>query len=227
MQGARSPLPFQIKFFLHLIHKTFKKLKGDSGREKNVVVLTERRKEIPENASSKTIKSIDKQNKRIDKRNSDRISTIKKDLEEYYNQTNSGKGAVSEDGDRVQFKFNVTGLPDFDKEGMTRKEINKKYEQISRENGINGMKGGYELTAGAFIVTNEGALGSAYADATGNIGRENSNSPRHMIAYEIVHGLNVMHSGLTDDGVRSVPPEPVSSQEVSIILKEAYEKKKN
>jgi len=52
--------------------------------EKNIVVLTEQRKVIPQNADQKTIDKITKQNGRIDSRNEAKINGVREELNNFY-----------------------------------------------------------------------------------------------------------------------------------------------
>lgn len=196
--------------------------------EKNVVILTENKKAIPTGASQKQIDKITKQNSRIEQRNNDRIESAKSELNTFYNGSD-GKGASDSKGNAVQFKFNVKGSPDFDKKGMSQKEIDNKYFQIAKNFGMDGTYSvnGVLQTAriNAAVMTNEGSRADLGNTDGGTVMRMNFGGPEGTFSHEVSHTLGLADNGYTSGGILNSPPEKISSSEVDKILQIAYDKK--
>jgi RHS repeat-associated protein len=196
--------------------------------EKNVVVLTERTKAIPAGASQKQIDKITKQNTRIEQGNAAKIAGVKSELNTFYNGSD-GKGASDSKGNAVSFKFNVTGVADIDKKGMSEKQIDAAYNKISQDNGmaaVSQFDHSISLTAPAGVLTNDFASGGVLGNTTtARIMRINFGSPDGTISHEVSHTLGLDDNGYTSGGILNSPPEQVKSSEVDEILKQAYDKK--
>jgi len=193
--------------------------------EKNVVVLTEKHKEIPKNATQKQIDKITKQNISIDKRNADKIEGIKNELNNFYNGSD---GAKLSSGESVTFKFNVKGIPDVDKKGLSSDQLDSKYKQISKENGIPAVISSYgqsvDVIAPAAVITNDGASGGVLGNCRNNIIRMNE-GPVGETSHEVGHGLGLDDNDYQSGGILNSPPEQIIPTEVDFINSVSYEKK--
>ncbi len=196
--------------------------------EKNVVVLTERKNEIPVGATQKQIDKINKQNARIEQANVAKIADVKSELNTFYNGS-GGKGATDSKGNAVSFKFNVSGVPDIDKKGMSEIQIDAAYNKISQDNGmaaVSQFDHSISLTAPGSVLTNDFASGGVLGNTTGaRIMRINFGSPDGTISHEVSHTLGLNDNGYTSGGILNSPPQQVLPSEVDEILKQAYDKK--
>ena len=195
--------------------------------EKNVVVLTKKTKEIPKNASKKTIAKIQRQNAGIVQSNQDRIEKARTELNDYYNGGDGG--AKDSKGQAVVFKFNVIGVPDFDKNGLDDKAISGNYSKIGYNNSIEGLSPfdpNVTLKAPAAVFTND-FPGADPGKTNGPVAMSVSESaPNGTLAHEVLHTLGLSDNGYTKGGLLNNPPEPISSWEVDQVLKFSYDKKK-
>jgi RHS repeat-associated protein len=185
--------------------------------EKNVVVLTK-----PTSSDNSPNK-----NKRIERNNNARVSSVKNDLETYYN--NNGKGISDFDGNKVRFKFNVSSQSDFNKNGMNKDQVDAKYRQIAKENGIKGSVTApdgktIDLIAPAAVLTREGSGGNL-GETILNIMRVNSGSPEGTVSHEVLHSLGLPDNGYNKGGLLNSPPQIINSREVNDALKYSYKKK--
>lgn len=189
--------------------------------EKTIVVLTERTKEIPAGASQKRIDKIKRQNAKIETRNAEKIAGVKSELNTFFNGSD-GKGTTDSKGNSVSFKFNVTGVPDIDKKGMTTQQIEAAYSKISKDNGmaaVSQFDHSISVIAPAGVLTNDFASGGVLGNTTAaRIMRINFGSPIGTISHEISHTLGLNDNGYTSGGVLNSPPEPINSSEVDEIL---------
>lgn len=196
--------------------------------EKNIIVLTQPQKAIPEGATPKQIARFNRQNARIASSNVAKVQSAREELNNYYN--GSDGQAKNSSGEPVRYQFNVSGLEDFDKTGMTSKEIDAQYKTISKENGMSGTKTAYgntiELIAPATVITNEGSGGS-YGNTKSNVVRMNSNAPEGTLSHEVIHGLGLPDNGYLKGGILASPPESIKSSEVDQTIKYSYERKNN
>ena len=196
--------------------------------EKNIVVLTERTKAIPSGATQKQIDKINKQNARIEANNAEKVANVATELNTLYNGSD-GKGATDTKGNAVSFKFNITGVSDIDKKGMSAKQIDAAYSKISQDNGmaaVSQFDHSISLTAPASVLTNDFAGGGVLGNTTaGRIMRINFGAPNGTISHEVSHTLGLNDNGYTSGGILNSPPEQISSSEVDTILKLAYDKK--
>lgn len=184
--------------------------------EKNVVVMTE----------STSSDYSDKKNARIEKRNAGRVEGVTQELNSYFNES----GVTNENGNSINFKFNVTAQQEFDKSGMSKKEIQGEYIKIAKENGIEATKTAFgtsiDLVAPAAVITRDGSGGSQ-GSATNNVVRLNSGSPEGATSHEALHTLGVPDNGYTSGGLLNSPPQQVISSEARKALKLSYKKRKN
>jgi RHS repeat-associated protein len=197
--------------------------------EKNVVVLVQPKKEIPENATQQQIDKINKQNEKIEKANNEKIAETKQELNDFYNG-DDGKGTKDSEGNKVYFKFNIKGVADFSKKGMSQDEIQKKYVRISIENGtpsvlsIGGKK--FDAETPAAVVTRDGTLrGDAHGSTLVNVIRINSNAPTGTASHEVLHTLGLDDNGYNKGGLLNSPPELISHKEVDNVINKSNEKK--
>ncbi len=198
--------------------------------EKNIVVLTENKKTIPAGATQKQIDKINRQNTRIEKSNNDRIEATKSELNTFFNGSD-GKGATDSKGNAVVFKFNVSATPDFDKKGMSQKDIDSKYIQIGKDAGIDGTftAGDGVLTTiriNAGVLTNESSGADLGRTSGATVMRMGFMSPVGTFSHEVAHTLGLNDNGYTSGGILNSPPQQISSSEVDLILKFSYVKKK-
>lgn len=195
--------------------------------EKNIVVLTERTKTIPVGASQKQIDKITKQNAKIEQANAAKIANVKSELNAFYNGSD-GKGATDSKGNVVAFKFNITGVSDIDKKGMSVKEIDAAYSKISQDNGmaaVSQFNHSIALTAPAGVLTNDFASGGVLGNTiAARIMRINFGSPDGTISHEVAHTLGLDDNGYTSGGILNSPPQQVLPSEVDEILNKAYDK---
>jgi len=196
--------------------------------EKNIVILTESKKVIPEGATQKETAKINRRNARIEQRNNDRIGAAQKELNTFFNGSD-GKGATDSKGNAVVFKFNVSGTPDFDKKGMSRQDIENKYFQIGKNAGLDGtyttdgVVNTRRINAG--VLTNEGSGADQGKTDGATVMRMGFSTPEGTFSHEVSHTLGLDDNGYTSGGILNSPPEQISSSEVDTILKLAYDKK--
>jgi RHS repeat-associated protein len=199
--------------------------------EKNVVVLTQPLREIPDGASQNQIDKINRQNEQTKKDNAERVESVKEELDLKYNHSSSdGNGSVDPGGNSTYFKFNVKEMADFDKSGMTDKEIESKYIAIGRENGLQGVatgsNGPVNVPVPAAVITNDSPdQGSPGITVRGIVVNIDPTAPPGTVAHEISHTLGTDDNGYTEGGVLSSPADPILPKEVQIILDHAYQKK--
>lgn len=196
--------------------------------EKNIIVLTQSKKVIPSGASQKQIDRINKKNLNIEKSNTEKVEAAKKELNTFYNGSN-GNGATDSKGNPVVFKFNVTGVNDFDKKGMSQMEIDKKYNEMGANAGIdgtfnlNGVINTIRVKAGVFTNESSGSVQGRTTGAT--VIRMNFGVPLGTFSHEVLHTLGLDDNGYTKGGLLNSPPEQINSSEVDAVLKLAYDKK--
>jgi RHS repeat-associated protein len=186
--------------------------------EKNVVVLLERKKDIPVSATQKQTDKISRQNTRIERRNNNRIDAVNTELNNYYNGS-TGKGTQDSKGGQVYFKFNVKGMAVNDTRGGTQENT----YQIGRDNGmISSEKAGdgSNKLAPAAVITTANPQGD-HGDNDGV--RIRVDLSPGAISHEIGHTLR-LKDDYSGGGVMASPPNHVLSSEVDEILKKSYEK---
>jgi RHS repeat-associated protein len=196
--------------------------------EKNVVVLTQKTIVTPEGATQKQIDKVKRQNKRIEADNAKKIDAVKSELNDYYN--GSDGGAKDSKGGRVEFKFNVTGVADFDKTGMSPLEIDERYNKIANDNKIaaskindDGTMSDKKVQAG--VITNEEPHSGNPGSTVGNIVRISRAGVKGTTAHEVSHTLKLNDNSYTSGGILNNPAEPILPSEVDQILKLSYDKK--
>jgi len=186
--------------------------------EKNIVVQTEKHKDIPKGSSQSKIDRITKRNENIDKSNAEKVSTVSNQLNAVYGD------AKNEGGEKVNFKFNVTSQP-VDK---PNKADWTQASKIGKANGIMsstmGADGKTPLSAAAAVITD---INSALPGLnTGNIMVEASTQP-NSIAHEVGHSL--LTTGIEDtfpNGMlMNYPAQGMpSGEEVDLMWNQAYDK---
>lgn len=181
--------------------------------EKNVVVLTQQPKAIPEGASEKQISRIERQNANIEKANEAKIEAVKDELNQYYSN------AQDENGNPVEFRFNVSSLKVADTSYDTP---NRSVPVISL--GIaNGLKSsetdlsGNNVIVPAAVVTTGGTNGSLGL-SNGVYVNSTSNSPSGTIAHEVLHTFLVKDNSYTQGGLLNSPPQNIISSEVKQVI---------
>ncbi len=186
--------------------------------ESNIVVLTEEAIQITDFMTERERKSAERKNLRIERRNDRLISTIQQSLESTF--INS-KG---ENGENVSFHFNV--IP-----------VATSNPFVSRVSSVHELSTSYGIAA---YTPNRVGFGEGVALATvisqastyalgetkGGILICLSSYAPSTIAHEIGHTLYLTHPiGGSVCGLMHYPPESLSSNEVSIILQNAFQKK--
>ena len=198
---------------------------GTEGVRKNVVVLLEPLKQAGVGSSQKEIDHVNNQNALIERRNASTLSIIRAETSQYLD--NNGKGSKDSNGNTIRVTTNVIGIPDFDKKGMTRSQVDNKYTQISREYGEKGTKfdkfgASLDINAGAAVITREGS-GGAQGSTVNNIIRLNFNGPEGTRSHEIGHSLGLNDNGYKIGGILNNPPMQLISPEVDVITRESYQ----
>jgi RHS repeat-associated protein len=215
---------------------TFRELEGLEGVhymdgndhvvEKNVVVLLENRKTAKEGATAKEIKKVDNQNRRIDARNTAKLASVASELNNYYNGSD-GKGSQNSKGENVHFKFNVTGVSDINKKGMSTDQRNAIYAQIGLANGIQAKHptDGSNIIAPAAVLTTEGSGGDQGKTTGASAMRLNFGAPEGATSHEVLHTLGLPDNGYNKGGLLNSPPHQISDSEVDGAIKYSYDKK--
>ncbi len=197
---------------------------GQKTVESNVVVLLEQKKAVPDGASEKKVARINRQNGKIEKRNTARMADVETRLNETYNGSD-GKGSKNSVGETVMFKFNIIGLEVADTKGGTNQNINA----IATKNGLNTSSKtsfGTDIVAKAAVVTTrstEGSLGLSNRVWV----TEQSGAPVRTLGHEVGHTLKLddapypgANSGLMDYSGGN----GLISSEVDNIWEMAYDK---
>ena len=188
--------------------------------EKNVVVLTEKTKIIPTDATQKEIKKITRLNGRIERNNDDRVAAVKNELNENYNGS-TGKGAKNSNGDNIYFKFNVSGVEVKNTNGGSVDDL----VQMGNDYGITSSEkdgnGDFKI-APAAIVTSRGS-GSALGQSDGVWIGMNENSPYGTITHEIGHTF-LLKDNYIFGGVMASPGGAIISTEVDKSLEKSFKK---
>ena len=148
--------------------------------EKNVVVLVEQKRTIPEGATQKQVDRITNQNQRIEARNTARVNDVTTRLNNTYS------GAKNSAGETVNFKFNVTAMPTNNTTGGTTAEVTN----LGVANGIvsseKAFDGGPNKIAPATVVTTRSAEGSLGL-SNGVFVTESIGAPESTLSHETGH----------------------------------------
>jgi len=180
--------------------------------EKNVIVLTE--KTSPKNT--------DKQNATIVRGNEEKISNLKAEFNEYFNGSD-GQGAKNTAGDKVVFKFNVTGLSVDDTRGGSDNKIAHMGEKYGTESGEKDYLGTPLIAPAAIVTTGNsvGDNGGSNGVSVQSTGGAVEGTEAHELGHTFLLPENQEHGSLM-----KYPPEHVDESEVDEIIKKSYEKKK-
>jgi RHS repeat-associated protein len=184
--------------------------------EHNTVVLTHGAKSAPPGATEKEINETKKENSRNQASDNSRISEIKASVTEYLNH--GGQGAKDEDGNKVYFKVNVIERPVDDPSAT---DVN--LGSISNENGIDATTQGVNTKAVASVVTTDDSGADLGQHEGVEIKQPAFNAPKGTYAHEYGHRM-----GLLDNkrgSLMAYPPERISREEVTNILRKAFDKK--
>ncbi|MBS1600823.1 MAG: hypothetical protein JST75_21565 [Bacteroidetes bacterium] len=176
--------------------------------EKNIVVLLEETKST--NSEAK--------NKRIERRNENKLAIYQAELNEYYNG-GDGKGSTGSNGNLVYFKFNVKRLPMSDTRGTDQNEITS----IGRAFGVKSSekwKDGSNKLATAAVVTTGNTSGD-HGDSDGI--RIRLDFKPGSLSHEVGHTFK-LPDDYANGGVMGSPPNHVNPDEVDQIVKKSYEK---
>jgi hypothetical protein len=183
--------------------------------EKNVVVLTEQRKAIPQNATQKQIDKITKQNDRIDARNTAKVNDVQTRLNNTYN------GAKNSAGETVRFQFNVVGSPTNNTEGGTAAQVTAfgiANGVVSSDKDVTGAN----KIAPAAVVTTRSAGGSLGA-SNGVYVTESSGAPAATIPHEVGHTFQLKDNyPSSTGGLMDYPAGGLISSEVDEIWNKSY-----
>jgi len=196
---------------------------GNKVIESNIVVLLEKKQDIPSDADNKTVQRITKINNRIEKRNNQRIKTVQRQLNETYSD------AVNSNGEHISFKFNVIGV-ETDNPQLFK---SKQSIGIAVQNGLPAITTdraegatGYGIAIAAVI--SQASAGSFMGVASGGLVRLNDRSAT-TLAHEIGHTLGLADSygngNGHGEGIMGSPPTSLLPSEVDKIWEKAYERK--
>jgi RHS repeat-associated protein len=170
---------------------------GNKTVESNVVVLLEQNKAIPEGASEKKVARINKQNKRIDKRNATRMSNVGSRLNETYNGAD-GSGSKNSAGEMVSFKFNLIGVKTADTKGGSDRDIRALATNHSLGTSSKDFSGN-NIKALAAVVTTRSTGGSLGLSNRVWV-TEQFGAPNRVIGHEIGHTLKLNDSRIGATG---------------------------
>ena len=195
---------------------------GKKTIESNVVVLLEKKKEIPVNATEKQKARIEKQNIRIEKRNAAMLSDVSEKLNEAYNGSD-GKGTENSAGEKVKFKFNIIGLETSNTDGGEMSNIRK----IAIDNGLKTSEkdfAGNSVIAFAAVVTTRPSAAD-HGNSDGIYTAVNFGAPRITLAHEIGHTFQLSDNfPKITGGLMDYPPGGLISSEVDEIWEKAHDK---
>jgi len=189
--------------------------------EKNVVVLIEKKHDIPKGASDKQKRRLTRKNDRIDQRNSDRIRSVRTELSTFFN--GSDGQALGKDGEAVRFQFNISYVEVSDTKGGS----DSKLKELAISLGMKGspaFEGGQDQTVPAAIVTSRFSL----------TGHNNQFFTMHnprisgSLAHEVGHTLLTREKEESRPGTGGLmvdPPSVIRPAEVTKMLKDAIKKK--
>lgn len=148
-------------------------------------------------------------------------------MNSFYNGADS-KGAKDSQGKTVHYTFNVKDQADFQKDGLSKAQIEKQYRQIAADNGIVGVQTQFgksqDLNAPAAVITNEGSS-AAFGSTLVNIIRLNANGPEGTVSHEVLHSLGLDDNGYMSGGLLNSPPQQIISSEVQETIQYSYDKK--
>lgn len=189
--------------------------------EKNVVILTEKTKDIPAGATQKQTERIERKNAKIESRNAAKVASITKELNSFYNGED-GKGARDSKGTEVQFKFNVKPLQVANTSGGSRNEITN----LALANGLKSSEvqfdGGPNKVAPAAVVTT-GSTGGSQGLSNGVFVNVSAGAPSGAFAHEVGHTFT-LPDNYQNGGIMASPPNQILPSEVDDIINSSYEK---
>lgn len=215
---------------------TFRELEGLEGIhymegdkhviEKNVIVLLKRTDNKPKTSSEYS----DNKNARIENRtnrlnrrnardNAARLDNVARELNQFFG------GASNSNGEKVEFKFNITGMQVNDTNGGTDDQL----RTLSLSNGLVGapmFSGGSDQIAPATIVTSQSAATGENNQFYTKVG---PGSPEGTLAHEVGHTLMTRvdeENRPGTSGLMGYPPSVITSNEVDKILADSIKKKK-
>jgi RHS repeat-associated protein len=196
---------------------------GIKNVEKNVVVLTEQKRTIPEGADQKTVDRLTRQNTRIETRNAAKINDTQSRLNDIYNGSD-GTGSKNSAGETVRFKFNISALPTSDTEGGTEREVTA----LGVTNGIISSEkefdGGPNKIAPAAVVTTRSTRGSLGL-SNGVFVTESFGAPRTTIPHEVGHTFLLRDNWPSSTGgLMDYPAGGLIPSEVDEIWRKSYAK---
>lgn len=187
----------------------------------NVVVLLEKPREIPNDASDKQIEKINRINERIANKNQIRLETVADYLANEYSD------ATSSNGKKVSFIFNIIPLEVSNPTRTTFPEA----KAIALENGIRGVETGrhegefgYDVALAAVI--GQGGSGGHLGQTIGNVLVTANDFSSRTIGHEIGHTFHLKDNYPNSrGGLMDYPPGPLSSSDVDNIIRNSYVKK--
>jgi len=191
---------------------------GNKIIESNVVVLVDKKHEIPKNATDKQIAKIEKQNARIEKHNAERVESVNNNLNQTYNGADR-KGSKNSAGENVIFKFNITAIATNNTDGGESSAITK----LALANGL-PTSDPLNKTAAAAIVTMRSA-GGALGLSNGVWVTESAGAPSYTIPHEIGHTFHLDDNfPESNGGLMDYPPGQLVPNDVDNIWNKAYDK---
>ena len=211
----------------------FQEADGSHVIQKNVVVLQEPLREIPDGATDKERTKLEKKNNRITSRNEAQMASVQAEFASFYGN------AQDSNGNSAQFQFNFIAMPDFDKSGMSQDQINDQYETIANQNGIDAVSSftnpdtgeTSNVLAPAAVLTRESATSGDFGDTHGNVIRVNTHSPSGTPApagtraHEGIHTFGVPDNGYNRGGILNSPPQGINQREVDDVIKRSHKRK--
>ncbi len=200
--------------------------------EKNLIVLTQKTKDVPilsASASKQEIKARDKiirQNARIESANQARIDYAREDLGNFYSGTHKNSA-----GENVTFKINVSEMKVDDASAKDYKVDGVPIRTLGNRLGIvsDQIKEGKNLISPASIWTTKSTSSTGQAQVLGPLIYEVNSRDASVgnFSHEFGHNLGLDHpnGGINAGGIMNYPPQGLSTSEVDKIINQSYEKK--
>ena len=189
----------------------------------NVVVLLEKQKEIPSDASERQVNRITRKNQRIANRNTSRLAAIKSFLSEEFSQT------MTSNGTSVSFNFNIIPLEVSNPGKIDKMEA----DIISLDNGIHNVEtpdridGQLGKNIARAAIIGQGGSGSALGLTKWKALITANDFSARTIAHEMGHTLGLLDNyPYKNGGLMDYPAGAISPTDVDHIINKAYVKKK-
>ena len=199
---------------------------GQNVIEKNVVVIIQKLKPIPDNADAKTREKIGKKNANINRRNNRKVQAISGDLESFFNGSD-GNGTQNTSGENTVFKFNISTKAVEDPQRVTPTEgrkiaNNNKVMSSDRLRHKRDKKGeantGPRIPIQAAVITSRSSGGSHGAVSEGVVNFGSVTAPSGTVSHELGHLFGLPDNNVSGSLMNS-PPRRISPQEVTEIIR--------